>query len=180
MKHKDRWSDTYRGVQIEVCRWSDFEGKPIWNFYLHLSLEQIEDPGLREESWLPIKSFEVLGFSGTTYDYMNAWFSNLDFHHGITYFQKRLLDNTRDDKERRAIQIGCDYNHLWDQGKTYTAESVMQDARNCVDSLHAYLKERDTHYLIHANCCGRLIQEDEGHMTGDSFYPNSCTCGYAR
>lgn len=52
-------------------------------------------------------------------------------HGGCTWYSK---ESTVDDK-KRLVKFGCDYSHLWDEGKTYTLESVYSDVKNSINSL---------------------------------------------
>ena len=173
MRHSDVWQERYRGVGVKVCKGESVLGwKDSWTFYLYLRLDQIEDAEKREAAWLPLEEPGLIG--GRRYwRYSDSWLADLDFHCGMTYYSKSLSDRVAGDAESRVIEIGCDYQHLWDEHRTYTADEVMANARKCVDSLHAL-----TTYLVFANCCGRLIRESDGWECGDSFYPNSCECGH--
>ena len=87
---------------------------------------------IRERFWLsPDKSDKV--FKGVYYSYhRETLITDLEWHYGCTWYSKvRGVDG-----EPRVVKIGCDYNHLWDEGRSYDMEYVARDARRCIDSLH--------------------------------------------
>jgi hypothetical protein len=78
---------------VEVLRWEDETGKPIWNKYLYLFPGNKHFGKYRpdEDGYYPETPF--------------------DFHYGITYYHEVF------DKEGKLERqtFGDDYNHAWDQ-----------------------------------------------------------------
>jgi len=125
------WRGTYRGVPFEVNNFS-LGGDPKWTFYLHIYLDQMPED-IRERFWLepdpPMEEFKNRVFYPYNYEPL---INDLAWHHGCTFYEKIMGF----DGARRVVKIGCDYNHLWDQERTYTLEAVSSDARRCIDSLY--------------------------------------------
>lgn len=63
--------------------------------------------------------------------------SSIDFHSGITWYSKELGF----DGENKVIKIGCDYMHLWDEGKIYYVEEVERDAKTAIESFRKLVKD---------------------------------------
>ena len=63
------------------------------------------------------------------YDYFNIpEITNINFHHGCTYYNKE----TGFDGDKQIIKIGCDYQHIWDEGKYYTSEILERDVKRAI------------------------------------------------
>lgn len=57
--------------------------------------------------------------------------SDLDWHGSITYYKKESMDGSP-----RMITLGCDYNHIWDEGQHYTVNEIFSDVKATVDKLY--------------------------------------------
>jgi hypothetical protein len=55
---------------------------------------------------------------------------NVEMHGGITFYARHIADNGD-----RLVEIGCDYNHSWDDGRDYKIEHVIMEARATVDDV---------------------------------------------
>lgn len=148
-----RWTQDYRGIAVEIAFWGKpdepeyyqdgplagmpkgvNDGNGIWNFYLWLREEQFS-PEDFARLWLPPKVKTWGEREHITYDYYVFPFNEMEFHSGCTYYAKKGgLDGSP-----RAVKVGCDYAHHWDQGRKYTKELVWWDACACVDSLYALM-----------------------------------------
>lgn len=154
LSHKDIWGGEYKGVRFEICHWG-----MGWNYYLFLPLAQIPEDyqkyfNLRGKR----KKFSPDSEERIWYEYMDApILSDLDWHGGITYYEK-LGDGHY---EKQGVKVGCDYMHFFDEGRSYTLESVRQDAIHTIDKLCEYipnLKQR-----CHWN--GKYYYPEEGKIT---------------
>ena len=126
MKEKHVWSGRYRGVAFEINNFTlgDIDA---WTFYLYINTKQI-----KEKIWL--KGEKLMDTSHhTRYVYEDTIINNLDWHCGCTYYEKH---GGREEWENKTIQVGCDYQHLWDEHKHYTVEMIQADVERCIDSLH--------------------------------------------
>lgn len=137
LRHKDVWSGEYKGVGFEICRWSykdtiglggDSE-RNVWNSYIYLPIDAF-DESLHDILW---QKPHFTKYGTLLYSYNDDFFNAIDFHGGITYYDKVMgLDGGR-----KVIKIGCDYNHAWDQDMYFTQDGVCVDIKRSVDSLLA-------------------------------------------
>lgn len=128
---REIYRQEYRGVTVEVSRhfqkdWRTEQDKDVWCFYLFLAVEMFPEE-FHVDLWQPIKFTDF----GTPMQPYAECLQDLDWHSGMTWYSKE----SNDDFPFRSIKAGCDYNHLWDENCYYDAESVMRDAKRCVDSL---------------------------------------------
>jgi len=129
----------YRGIDIEVSRsWgrplSHFE--EVWCFYLNLLVEQFPE---RYHADLCRPATIHLDYGSVVQPYAEC-LKSLDWHGGMTLYSR----NTAPEGPFRSIKAGCDYQHSWDENGAYTADGVMHDARECVDSLWLQFPELKT------------------------------------
>lgn len=118
------------GVPYEIRRW-ECGGEKIWNYYLFLIEEQMPDvfPSL----WLDGKRMMIneKPTRHILYEYENTLIADLEWHCGCTYYEKV----GGFDGAQRVLKVGCDYNHLWDEGKHYDLSDIEHDVIDCVNSL---------------------------------------------
>jgi len=155
MKQKIVWNDTYRDVRFEINNFQiDGLGslKDCWTFYLYLPLEQLPKD-IRKRFWLRpsllllmpldtprwkrflLKAKAWMTYSRKLYKYYDEpLIADLEWHGGCTWYEKYGIDFTP-----RAVQIGCDYQHFYDEGHRYILSGVERDAKACIDSLHAVI-----------------------------------------
>ena len=60
----------------------------------------------------------------------------MELHGGCTYYQKM---NNPDERKDRTVKVGCDFQHYWDEGKTYNLSYVHSCVKNSIESFHKYL-----------------------------------------
>ena len=134
LRYKEIWSGQYRGVAFEIHHWnkdSEYQPDGTWNFYLFLNQKQFT-PGRWERLWLSRDtSTPQLSGGYCHYDYPSMPIAQLDWHGGITYYAK----TAGFDDSTQIIKVGCDYNHLWDEGMWYDEQDVAADIRATVDGL---------------------------------------------
>lgn len=141
LRKKTVWGFTYRDISIEINNFT-IEGLPkhdiperiCWTYYLYVPLSMLPDK-LKEKSWLEPEYSELAGIERGHMPYMEAWFADLDWHCEITYYQQSIVNGMRG-RDSRVIEIGCDYQHLWDEDHIYRVEDLVHDAKQTVDSLH--------------------------------------------
>lgn len=133
LRPQTTWRGEHRGLQIKIVNWDCGGMGPVWNYYVYLPEQKLGDKF--QAIWLEDKITKItpesMGF--VTHDYYTAPYINVDaWHGGITYYAKHGYT-----EGRRCVEIGCDYNHLWDREHGYpaTLESVTQDAIATVDQL---------------------------------------------
>lgn len=134
LNKSDVWKASFQNTTIEIKRWSfdvpsRIPWKENWNFYIYLYEKYCKD---FEALWLTpeIKSFGGSDREYISYDYYTT-FRDVDMHGGITYYSKQ-----GEAMGHRCVQIGCDYQHLDDEGQTYSVEEIYaeakQSAKECV------------------------------------------------
>ena len=128
--HSDIWRFQVEGIlPVKMVHWgADREheslkplnnGKGVWNYYIMLPEWILKDkfPSI----WLDDLVNE--SYSYISHDYMNASFADVYWHGDLTFYTK--LGHT---KGYRAVEVGCDYNHLFDMEQDYDLESVVSES----------------------------------------------------
>lgn len=154
------WS--YRGVACEAYAPT---GSYTWRSYIYLILDHFKDQELADGLWLSVP-----------YDYTRVdLFNDMQLHGGITFYRKSLSLSRKnfEHTELRTIKIGCDYNHLWDEGCFYSFEDVRRDIEASVDRLHEL-----TAYRLWCRGSGNLFEESEGAYENGWFYSNAYRAQY--
>lgn len=136
LRQVNKWYGSHRGVSFEVSQ-HDLEGAirsgGIWCYYLYI-MEKRAPKSFENEFWLarsPPRAPGAWDDRMAVYPYMSASFAGVYWHGGITFYEKWAGF----DGSMRSVKIGCDYNHLWDEGGYYDESSVASDARRTVDEL---------------------------------------------
>ena len=130
MKFTTTWSDKYKSIAYEVQNFDLLGNKDAWAFYLYLRLDQFNED-IQTSLWLDPKASGI--GNHIMYSYSEApVICELDWHCGCTFYEK--IGGF--DGHKRAVKVGCDYQHYWDEGKHYDVGLVAQEARDCIDSLH--------------------------------------------
>lgn len=131
MEHRksETYSGKYLGVPYEIKHWRFSDGKPQWNYYIFLIEPQI--PEAFPSLWLKGKPSNIGGKTRIFYDYGNTLIANLEWHMGCTFYEKV----SGFDKQTRIIKVGCDYAHLYDEGKNYSISDIERDVMDCIKSL---------------------------------------------
>jgi len=140
-----QWRSTHRGVSYRVSHHgvSEYSPQGIWCFYV--VFEKIMF--VRDEDWalfdLPWEVREWNGRYIRHYPYERipefSW-------HGEATWGKRLTLFDRDTgTEYPAVEVGCDYAHLFDRecGYPYSLASVRQDAIAVVEELLARYPQKE-------------------------------------
>lgn len=130
---KETWSCTIDQITVEiVCFAKDNpyirNGNGIWNYYFYL--HEVNWPCIFPDWWLE----DLISDYGKVYHHYNH-LDVCEFHGGITYYSKHGTM-----EGHRCVQIGCDFNHLWDEGVEYDFEHVKRIALNSHTLLLNHLK----------------------------------------
>ena len=130
------WKREYKGVAYTLSHHgvSDYSPAGTWCFYIHLLEPQFQRA---EDFALFDREPEVVEFGGShreTYRYEDV--PDYGFHGGITFYERNLYVD-RDGKTQKALKIGCDYAHLWDERSGYWQglDDVDADAKQLIDAL---------------------------------------------
>ena len=123
---------TYRDVTFKIVtsksvvpRYND-----SWCYYIFIRENKCTN---FESIWLPEKVTQYIenGPKHITYDYYSEPLGSIKMHGGITYYDKHGYT-----PGHRCVEIGCDYQHYWDEGKVYVIEDIVQNAMETIDYLY--------------------------------------------
>jgi len=111
LKPRISWVDREGAIACEVVKGEpSYTGKPSWNTYLYIHDKAMVDflwkDDCRKYDW------------GTVYQPKDI-LENLDWNGGQTFYHQIT------DGDHRYIQVGDDYQHLWDEDKFYDEEGLM-------------------------------------------------------
>jgi hypothetical protein len=124
LQRKEVWNGVYRGVSYEIVHW--YLG---WNYYLNIPIEQLPTDEIKKTFNLHLKSMAQRNYY---YDYSSASIiSDLDWHGGITLYEKVRRDNG----VVNSYRLGCDYMHYWDENHDYHLGTILRDTKNSIDKL---------------------------------------------
>jgi hypothetical protein len=140
------WKREHKGVGYTLSHHgvSSYSPQGTWCFYIHLLEEQFQRP---EDFARFDREPEVREFAGTYREhYPCEDVPDYGFHGGITWYSRKTYRGRRSGEPLKALKIGCDYAHLWDQEGGYWQglDDVEADAHKLIDALTAAvpLKER--------------------------------------
>lgn len=171
MREYTVFSGSYRGISWSIHRskTSDYMKQSSqkdfdWCHYIILDLDQIPEES-REQFWLSPKPEEmsVSKRKYVRYDYYDSIISSLELHGGCTFYEK----TSGIDGSPRVVKIGCDYQHLWDDGQDYSVNSVLFEAKETIDSLHTLIPGIGIH-CWHGYCGEPFHKEAKGIYQDDT------------
>lgn len=140
------WKGEHRGIAYSINHHavSAYEPTGIWCMYLHLLEEQFVNPDDFAKFDREPELREVAGSYREHYPYEDV--PDYGFHGGVTWYSRDVHPNRKTGEPTKALKIGCDYNHLWDQEDGYWQglDAIERDARDLIDKLVAAVpfKER--------------------------------------
>lgn len=126
-----------RKLFIEIVHWGVKRGNPAWkslnngngawNYYILIPEHIMSKELFEKEFWLESKlqKYSEAGAEYETYNYMSASFADVNWHCGITFYERQGQT-----VGHRSVKLGCDYSHIWDEDRDYlyTIQEVLQDA----------------------------------------------------
>lgn len=154
------WRGKYREINYEINNFKLSENDS-WTFYLYIPLN-ILPKEKRELFWLKPQRYKLSTSYWIGYDYMQSNIINrIDWHCGCTFYEK----HGGFDGHKKAVKIGCDYQHYWDEGCFYDLDIVLQDTKNAIDSLWRIIPD----IKLRCGYCGKLgrknyIQRKEDYV----------------
>ena len=160
-----KWTGIYKGVNFEINNFqtppNKFEpiGKDYWTYYLYLFLDRIPKENNPDSFWL--KGLKDKG--RIYYDYFrHEIMADLNWHGGISWYSKeRGFDGSV-----KIIKIGCDYSHIWDEGRLYNINQVELD---CKKTILRFL-EKVPNYKYRCDGNGKLYGINEGLIIKGRFH----------
>lgn len=132
LKDTKRYFGKYRGINYEINNFH-IGTMPSWTHYIILHIDDQLSEKSREKFWLTPRytSFSEGGVEHLSYDYWDSIIADIEFHGGCTWYSKE----SSVDAKRRSVKIGCDYQHIWDEGMQYDLDYVYNEVKKTIDSL---------------------------------------------
>ncbi len=129
------WRGSYRDLQFKIVSWQ-FRGledrypSGAWNYYVYIPETKVPNFAA---IWLDdeVKKLTPVSRGRVSHAYYASPLGSVDMHGGITYYQKH--GHT---EGYRCVEIGCDYQHLHDDGQEYDERDVLRDAMQTIDDLY--------------------------------------------
>lgn len=133
------WHGTYKGVGFKVQSWHrKGSTNQTWNYYLYISLDKLK-PDNAKSLWLRGRVHKHSYGKKYYQEYKNEILQKLDFHGGMTWYGKSYSVH-----DKKIVEVGCDYNHLMDEGREYDLRDIEYDLKHSVDTLLKALPELAT------------------------------------
>jgi hypothetical protein len=126
------WRGQHRGVQFQIKNRDGIDGldqpSGAWTAYIFLHETMLTN---FDFWWLPdeLSRFTEASPERVSHDYMRL---PAEMHGGLTYYAKHGHS-----VGHRCVELGCDYQHLWDEGQHYSERSVMAETMGSIDKLYA-------------------------------------------
>lgn len=130
MEHKNSWRGEYRNIKFEIQKFM-LSDKDAWAYYLFINENQLEPEDFKK-FWLSPKKDDR---GRVHYNYTGSFIDSIEFHHGCTFYDKI----SGIDKSIKAVKIGCDYSHFWDEGHFYNEIMIEEDVKTAIDSLYEFI-----------------------------------------
>ena len=128
--YKELWNGKFKNISFEIIRWQNYKKSLFrWNFYLYLNIDKIPKGFEPESFWLEDDNAH----------YDHEILSNIDFHGGITFYSKEQISYYNE--KVKIVKVGCDYQHLYDDGRDYSLEDIKNDVKRAIDSFIEMIPE---------------------------------------
>jgi len=134
MKEITLWNDLYRDIGFEIKRFPaseelDPNKKWGWCYYIYIWASQF---GEQRDIVIPRHYYTAFG-SRIEVEPKDSFARKIEFHGGCTYYRVE-----HQNEWDTLIKIGCDYQHLWDEGWEYGLQHALSEVHETIDSLHNY------------------------------------------
>jgi hypothetical protein len=135
MNKIETWEGEHNGLAFKITS-RHIEGVgPAWNYYVYLPERLLKERF--SEVWLEPRVVKITPESREFVDYVYYKSNSLNvdsWHGGITHYAKH-----GEVPGFRSVEVGCDYQHLWDRegGYSATLESVTFDCKRTIEELVA-------------------------------------------
>jgi len=136
MNKETVYYDWYRDIRFKIHN----QGKSAvgmgdsWTYYVYLLLDLIPDKKLGKSLWVKSSKIRKSNYIIWNYDNIDVY-----LHGGITFYAKHIYP-----PNKKVIEIGCDYSHLWDVERIYCLDDIIADAHKTIDDIYEkyQIKER--------------------------------------
>lgn len=125
------WSSRYRGILYEIHNWGTVDsnhptGK--WNYYIYLLESKIHNADKiflspKPSAWID----DYLVYPDLEYHPL----SKIYWHKELTFYEVTNEINIGN----RILKLGCDFQHISDEGIPYTVPSVLKSVKRTIDEL---------------------------------------------
>lgn len=154
---KKEWRDEIEGFECKAIFWTRggmdklphvYPHKGIWNGYLTIYRKQI--PRQFDSLVPPVKNIGLKGMKRRLiFDYSSL---GIDMDGGMTYYHPY-----RDIHGKiTAVEIGNDYNHIWNEGQYIDQNVVFDDLRKVAQQL----KNRFPNFLVRSWIDGNYVKPE--------------------
>lgn len=156
---------SYKGIDFKIKNWMPAfhygESKESWTYYIYIHLGKIPDARGPQSYWLEPHRFGV-DDNHIGYDYhMHPVLSEIYFHGGITWYSKATHEDFLPNE--RVIEVGCDFQHYWDEGQSYDVDYVLSEVKKTIDSF----KQAIPDYKYWCRVVGGVWDKSEGVLSED-------------
>lgn len=128
LRQSTHWNGTHRSVFFTVKHTEVARLGSLWTYYVFLPEYKLGSETF-EPLWLkPEESYNFPSFEFYAYESLPP--AQVDWHGGVTFYRKH-----GETVGCRSIELGCDYAHCFDQGKTYALEDVLADVKHTINQL---------------------------------------------
>lgn len=154
MDKSTKFSGSHKGIQFLISHHgvSDHQPDGIWCYYILVHEDQLPE----EYKALFILPPVFDDKKRLSHDYMGSMLNDFDWHHGITYYSKE----GGADGEPVMIKIGCDYNHYWDEGSSYSEITLEYDVKNSIEKMLEAFPE----IMVRSRYYGGYFKASEGEF----------------
>ena len=132
LQHTNMWRGVYKNTSIKILGRDKSTNIYSGGWWYYIFIHEKDCPNF-ESIWLPE---EVSQFSENSpkrfwNNYLaNETLASVEMHGGITFYKKHGYA-----EGDRCVEIGCDFQHLWDESWQYSLEHVLNAAMRTVDDL---------------------------------------------
>lgn len=133
------WLASHREIGYKIVNWhhspearmEDYWPSGSWNFYIYLPEKKCPDFA---KIWLPDleKEWSPGGRKYVTHAYWTEPLGSVEMHCDITFYEKHGHV-----EGHRCVELGCDYQHLYDEEQSYDEQDVARDAVAAIESAFA-------------------------------------------
>lgn len=121
MKTYTYYRGTYRHVAYEIVSWQLPDGNTAWCAYILTNSEQVKLTYI----------IAPLGNGIVYHHYDDPVLSALDVPGGITLYEV----TTHPGNDITSYRIGWDYQHIWNEGRYYDADTICADVKHVINDL---------------------------------------------
>ena len=126
-----KFTGKYKGINFEISHHGigeEYRPEGTWCYYLIIDENQFTEEYLDDFILKPDTDNKYCRLS---YNYYDTKIADLDWHGGITFYSK--LGGL--DGGSLSIKIGCDYAHLYDEGRSYGVDHILCDVERTINKM---------------------------------------------